>query len=395
MYSAEISNCLSKNNFDFRNVIEQLINNFYKEIVTEQSQQILSVAFNDQLTQKELDSFFAAWDIEENTAQKAMLVAYAMKLHSDLLFPKDVQPRLNGLLKFHRFKNLQLISHFTKICKALNEKNIYPMIMKGGAMKYLRQDLPRVMGDIDILIHQNEYSAACETARSLGYYFEEKKEMHAIDLHVSKEDESGILDIHRWLDFNSEYEHSFTDTFFTRAELKKVFGADVYVPCSEDMVFIALVNMSKNLTRKTSMNGILYTLFDCKYLLQNNPAFDWNIILDNAKATNTELHVYFAVNFINKIVPNLLPFKLFEQNNMMAVFEEYCYKLMYYRYYLENIRTTCRQIKIGRALVSPKVMAQYLRYKPKYVLLKSIRNNVWLIKKLFNYNAKNRSCTTK
>lgn len=388
MYFSEIKNCLNADNLDFRNVIEKVIDNFYDEIVTEQSQQILSVAFDDSLTQEKLDTFLASWDIEENTAQKAMLVAYAMKQHPNLVFSNAVLPRLNGLLKFHRFKNLQLISHFTKICKALNEKKIFPMILKGGAMKFIRQDLPRVMGDIDILIHQNEYSSACETARSLGYYFEEKKEMHAIDLHPSKDDESGILDIHRWIDFNVEYDHAFTDEFFKRAVLQKVFGADVYVPCAEDMVFMALVNMSKNLTRKTSMNGILYTLFDCKYLLQNKPDFDWDIVVANCKATNTELHMYFAINFVNRIVPGLLPASLFEEGSIIGVFEDYCYKLMYSRFYLEDIRTICRQIKIGQALVSPGLMLKYLQYKPKYVLLKSIRNNVWAIKKLINLRTK-------
>ncbi len=383
MYSDEIRDSLLKDNFDFSNVIERLINNFYEEIVTEQSQQILSVAFNDALTQEELNSYLASWDIEENTAHKAMLIAYAMKLHPELVFPKDMQPRLTGLLKFYRFQNLRLISHFTKVCKALNQKQIFPMILKGGAMKFLRPELSRVMGDIDILVHQEEYAAAGEIARELGYFFEEKKEMHAIDLHLSAEDESGILDIHRWLDLNAEYDHKFTDTFFTRAKLQKVFGADVYVPRAEDIVFMALVNMSKNLTRKTSMNGILYTLFDCKYLLQKNADFDWNIVINNAKATHTEMHIYFAINFINKIIPSLLPAQLFEHNNIVACFEDYCYKLMYYRFYLEGIRTTCRQIKIGKALTSVKVMGQYLKYKPKYVLLKSIRNNVWAIKKFF------------
>lgn len=390
IYQNELSSCFRKNNFNIENISNQLIEIFYKEIVTEQSQQIIDIAFNDDLTQKTIDVFFQKWDIEENTAHRAMLVAYTMKEKPSLIFPDSVTPRLNGLLLNHRFKNLQLIAHFTKITKALNDAGIKPLILKGGAMKYLRQNLPRIMGDIDILIHQNEYPAACNIAHSLGYFFIEKNEMHAIDLHTSPEAEDGILDIHRWLDFMSDYDHKFTDTFFERAELKKIFGADVYLPCAEDMLFIALVNMSKNLTRKTSMNGILYTLFDCKYLLKTHPNFNWDIVVNNAVATNTQLSLYFAMNFVNRIVPGLLPTMFIENKTIKDNFANYCYKLMYYRYYLDEIRQTCRQIKIKKALINFSTMKQYLRYKPKYVALKSIRNNPWAIKKLFEYISKNK-----
>lgn len=384
MYSSEIENCLSKEQFDSTHISNLLINQFYQEIVSEQSQQILNVAFNDQLKQEDLDKFFKTWDIEENTAKKAILIAYTMKERSDLSFPNNVKPRLSGLLRYHRFANLQLLSHFTKICKELNKQNIFPMILKGGAMKYLRQDLPRVMGDIDILIHMNEYAKACEVARNLGYFFVEKKEMHSIDLHLSETDESGILDIHRWIDFNSKYNHRYTDTFFSRAHKKKVFGADVYVPCPEDIVFIALVNMSKNLTKKTSMNGILYTLFDCKFLLNKNKNFNWNIVLENAKNTNTQLHLYFSIRFIHKIAPSIFPDEIVQNNYLQKQFEDYCYKLMYYRFYLSDIRTVCRSMPIGKAIKSPKMMFNYIRLKPIYVTLKMFRNNVWMIKKLLN-----------
>ncbi len=47
---------------------------------------------------------------------------------------------------------MKTIAHYTKIGKALNKNGIEPLILKGGAMKYLRQELPRVMNDIDIVI---------------------------------------------------------------------------------------------------------------------------------------------------------------------------------------------------------------------------------------------------
>ena len=354
MYANEVKDVVAEQ-CQSQEMIELLVEKFYQEIVTEDNQKLLDLAFNENLQQADLDAFMQDWDIEENTGNKAIMVAYLMKERPDLHFPEAVKPRLAGLLKYHRFQNLQ-------------------------SMKYLRPDLPRVMGDIDILVHPNDYQKTCELAKGLGYWFEDNPRAHSVDLHLSENDEAGVVDIHRWIYLNSKYDIGYMDRFFDRSSKKKIFGADVYLPCAEDMVFIALLNLSKNLYKNTSMKGVLYTLFDCKFLLQSAPNFDWNLVVQSTIETNCQVQMYFAMKFVNRIIPGLLPQELFENKELKKKIDKYCNMVMFSRFYVDDLRQTCKKIRIKNALCHLSVMKEYLKYKPKYFCLKMIKKSSWAIR---------------
>ncbi len=58
---------------------------------------------------------------------------------------------------------------------------------------------------------------------------------------------------------------------------------------------------------------------------------------------------------------------------------EYSQKVMYKRFFLEDIRTKCRAMKFKDVLKNPKQWGEYLLLKPKYIILKSFRNHPKLI----------------
>ena len=380
MFADEISKSLHDKRVNSTEIINILVDRFYIECVSEHNQKLLNIAFKKDIEQKDLDIFLKNFVLEEYSGDRVIMLSYLMKQREDLFFPDTIRPRLTGVLNYYRFQNLQLISHFTKICRELNKNNIFPMILKGGAMKYLRPDLPRVMGDIDILVKPDDYPKACEISRNLGYYFEDNPKAHSVDLHLSEDNEEGVLDIHRWIYLNSKYDTGHMHKFFARATKHKIFGADVYLPSPEDMVFISLLNMSKNLYKNTSMKGILYTLFDCDYLISTKPKFDWQQILSNTIETNTQVQMFFAMKFINKIIPGMLPQELFNSSEIKAKIDKYCNMVMFQRFYVDELRLICKKIRIKQALCSFSVLKDYLRYKPKYFLLKMLKKSSWGIK---------------
>ena len=256
---------------DAKQAMTASVEYFYDKLVKPSDQALITLAFTKNLTQEKLDEFLKDFDIECAGGNKALLLSYVMKAHPDLKFNEYSGPRLQGLLNFYRFANLSLIAHYTKIGKELNAHGIIPLIMKGGAMKYLRPELSRAMGDIDVLIQAQNYRSAVKIAIGLGYDYEDNG--HSVDLH-EKGNEAGILDIHQWVDMSSKYDKKFMKKIFGRAEKKKVFGVETYVPCVEDLVFLGLVNMVKNIREKTSLKGILYTLFDFEYLTHLKPDFN-------------------------------------------------------------------------------------------------------------------------
>ncbi len=358
-------------------ITDALIENFFNEILYPTDKGLLQLAFSKTPAQQDLDNLLKDFDIEVKGGAKSLMLSYFMKRHPELNFTAYEGPRLKGLLNFHRFRNLKTISHFSKIGRELNKHGITPMLIKGGAMKFLRPDLPRVMSDIDILVPEKYLMKCAEIAEPLGYWWE-KVDIHAIDLHPKGSDE-GAIDVHKYIYMESGHEKSLLKGLYKRAVEVTAFGVKVLLPSNEDLMFIALVNLARNLRNKTSQAGLLYTLFDCKYLMESKPDFDWDIVRENARKTHTEIQMNFAMKFIEKISPDVLPEEIKHDKLFEKETNEYSNMVMYNRFYLEDLRTKCRAIKVGELLKKPEEIPEYIMLKPKYFLLKSIRKHPKLI----------------
>lgn len=352
-------------------VTDALIENFYNEILTLEEKKLLKLTFSENPTQEDLDNLLKDWDIEVKKTEKSLMLSYFMKYHPNLKFTSYEDARLKGLLTFYKFKNLKTISHFKKIVKALNEADIVPIILKGGAMKHLRPELPRVMSDIDILVKDSQFLPSADIVSELGYEYE-KVDIHSIDFHP-KDSEEGTVDLHRFIYMNTGLEVNFNKGLFKRAKKEKVFGVEAYVPSYEDLMFITLVNLARNLRDKTSQAGLLYSLFDFKYFLDEKPDFDWEIVKENAINTKTQIQINFAIKFISKIIPGIETF--FEEET-----EDYSNMVMFNRFYLENLRQTCRAMKIKEVVKTPSMWGKYLVLKTRYSTLKGLRKHPKLIK---------------
>lgn len=365
-----------------------IVDFFYSELVSKEDQKLLELTFAKKIEQAQLEEFLKNWDIEKFGGKKSMLLSYVMKTNPDLKFPMYEKPRLEGLLKYHRFHNLKLITHYTKIVRELNRKNIFPMILKGGAMKHLRPDLSRTMGDIDILIpNESQLTKAREICKNLGYV-EEIPDNHSIDLHLPNSSE-GTVDIHRYIDFETNYNKSFMQDLFTRATKELTFGVQAFVPRFEDLLFLGMINLARNLNNKTSIDGILYSLFDFKYLSESKANFDWNLVLQNMAKTNTQGQALLAVKFINKIIPQMLPEALFVSAAANKKFIRHCDKIIFHRFYFNDFRQSCKNLSIKDALKSIENMKHYLTKKPQYFFVKRIiRKNHFLIRAFLILNNK-------
>lgn len=345
------------------NIRNFIFESFKTEIFNKPEELLLNLIFAKEITQNDLDEFLEKWDIEVMGGHKAILLSYFMKTHPDLKFSDYFAPRLNGLIQYYRFQNLKLIAHYKKICTELKKAGIDFIIFKGGCIKYLRPEFPRVMGDIDILVSEKDFKTTQRIAENMGY--DVCCDIHSIDLHQSGSEE-GIMDIHKYIILQSDKEKAFLPDLFNRATKQVVFGVETLVPSNEDLVFIILVNLVRNLINKTSSEGIPQTLFDCKYLIESKPDFDWNIVFRNSEKTDTKNQMYFAVKFINSIVPDLLP----EKANFCEKFDKYCILLIYQRFFLWEMKQKHHTMKIKDLFSSMEFFKEYLKLKPKYFILK-------------------------
>lgn len=354
-------------------ITEALIVNFINDIMKDEEKTLIKMFFNPNVNQEELDELLKSWDIEVKHVAKNLLLAYFMKYHPDLEFNAYTKPRLVGLLNNIRFKNVKIVSHYVKIGKLLNENKIVPMILKGGAMRHLRPDLPRIMNDIDILVAEKDFLKSAFLAKQIGYSYD-KIDIHSIDLH--DKEGKGALDIHKFIYMGGKNDKKLLKDLFKRATKQDVFGIETLVPCNEDMLFVTLNNLARNLRDNTSKAGLLYSIFDCHYLINSKKDFDWNIVRNNAKITGTQIYINFAMNFINKLTPYVFG----GQNKLLFEKETRNYSLcvMYKRFYLEDIREQTRKMKL-KGMFKEYSLLDYLKIKPKYFMLKQLIGHPLLI----------------
>ena len=257
------------------------------------------------MTQAQLDSFLLAWDIEKAPIFSVMLLAYATARREELVLPPSVGPRLKGVLQFCRFQNLKKEAHFNKVAKALEQAGIPVLILKGGAMKVYRPDFPRWMNDIDFMVPAADYARAVCIAKDLGYG-EPMETDHSIDLRIPGSGE-GLLDIHKQLELCTGKDEALNEPLFRRARAQKLFSADGFLPCPEDMVFIALVNLYKNLERRQTPESSVTSFFDIRFLVDATPSFQWDIVRENARLTGTVFQLALASRIVSGFLENVIP----------------------------------------------------------------------------------------
>ena len=281
---------------------------------------------------------------------------------------------------------MELIGHFSKIVKRLNGLGIEPMIVKGGAMRYLRPDLPRVMGDIDIVLPvRNPWKAVKKLVREMGYAFSD--DTHSIDIHPMGNPEKGILDIHQFFSFMPQADTDFISKLFQRATRKKIFSTDAYLPAVEDMVFICLNNLTHNIRGTTSVQGIPIALFDLVYLIGLKKDFDWNIVIQDIIQTRTEAHSYIAILFVHQILPDIFPTNLINHKILKRKLADLINRDKFYVLWVHDVKYACKKLRLLKCLGNWSDLKHYIKIEGQHFFTKRIVKHPLLVRlflKIFN-----------
>lgn len=128
-------------------------------------------------SQDDLDNFMAHWDIEAEGANSSLLLAVWRQEHPELAFNAYTAPRLDGLMRYFRFKNLSLLARLQQTTTKLEDEGIGYAIIGDGAMRLLFPELPRDMNEVHILVNTADLKRAKSAAgrvNSHGANTEEK-----------------------------------------------------------------------------------------------------------------------------------------------------------------------------------------------------------------------------
>ena len=357
--------------------LRRLVNRLYPMHVKPMDEILLNCVFDENVNQQQLDLCLGQCDIEALGGAKCLLLSYLMQNHSELRFPEYSGPRIRGLINFWRFRNLKTLAHFSKIGRALNAAGIPILLFKGGAMKYLRPELPRTMGDVDIFIPRDGKNEAVKICCQLGYLLREDAS-YAIGFHTPSED---AVDVHFGLYDQGPDLEALYKGLWARAVPCKAFGVDVLLPCHEDLFFLVLSNFTKNLRNHTSLKGLYISLCDCRFLMQNKPDFNWELVREDARNSGKELEVRFGVEFMNSIVPNILPL---DKLNMPVTpeMEDFCNQVIFDEDIFLNLQKECQAIRVVELKNHPLREGRRIA---RFLLLKQLRKHPLLVRLYFKY----------
>lgn len=351
---------------------EKLVEKLQREVIGPVDRKLIEYAFEKHPTQERLDELLAVWDIEVAGAGKAMALAYVKNEHPELRFNAYTGPRLAGLFSRTRFANLQLVSHYGRIGRALNAAGVVPLLVKGGAMKHLRPDRPRIMGDFDVLVRdEGQFAKACEIVKSLGYVVGDENEVHSKDFKEPVNG-TGVLDVHRYLDFGKPCGAEFTQRLFSRAAKVRAFGVETFVPRAEDLAFIVLTNLSKNLRNTTSVPSIVNAAFDVAYLAQSKPDFSWAEVFEDVRLTGLEYPFAMATAFVDATVRGVLPPEATDRSSFGRALLDYSNEVWFTLYHRTPVRMRCKKLRIGRAFASWQAFKTYVSDELYHQVLKHI-----------------------
>ena len=357
---------------DNMTTFEKLAEKLQRDIIGPVDRQLIEYAFEPRPTQARLDELLKVWDIEVAGAGKAMALAYVKNEHPELTFNAYTGPRLAGLFNRTRFANLQLVSHYGKIGRALNAAGIVPLLVKGGAMKHLRPERPRIMGDFDILVRDEaQFARACEIILSLGYVIGDENEVHSKDFKEPVNG-AGVLDVHRYLDFGKPCGAAFTERLFAHAAKVRAFGVETFLPRHEDLAFIAIANLSKNLRNTTSIPSIVNAAFDVAWLAQAKPDFSWPLVYEDVRLTGMEYAFATGAAFIDRNIRGVLPREATDYSSLGRELADFSNEMWFTLYHRTPVRMRCKKLRIGKAFASWTAFKTYVSDELYHQVLKHI-----------------------
>lgn len=325
------------------NSFNTIITRCYNRYVSQDDQALLKLVFKNNPTQKDIDDFLNIVDIEVMDGNRCLLLSYLLHEHPTLSLSDYAEPRIKGLMRFFHFKNVKTLAHFSKIGNALNKNKIPFVLFKGGAIKAMRPNLSRPMGDIDILLPEGKIQEAVKICELLGYQHEHGKPTHAVGMHTENED---AVDLHYLLFDEGRDMQTLQKNIFLRATKHYAYGVEFFLPCPEDLFFLVLTNFTKNLHDQTTLGGIYYALCDCNFLLRVKNNFSFDIVREDAELGKKELEIRFAAELMNKIIPEIIP-NLDKNLPFLNRVNEFCNLLIFDEKFYTPLRQKCQAIRVA------------------------------------------------
>jgi hypothetical protein len=277
---------------------------FYKRwAFTERELKLLRLMFNEsEVTRDDISDLLQHYDIEAESLDFLLPLAQLMRKIGSDKFPKKDIPRLEGIVRFFRYKSTTLFSNFKRIGGMLAEQKIDIMPLKGLMMRHVRKDFLRHMWDIDFAVRLYDFERAMIKLREVGYK-PHSVYPHSADL-VNDNNKKDQLDLHRFLSHYTGKPYAVLDqVIWSRAEDAELFGVPIKMPTLPDMIYLTMINAYFNVMSGAGYFAKLNFCIDCTHLILKDENLDWDMLVESCTTSGAIVRIKIVATILKRVLP--------------------------------------------------------------------------------------------
>lgn len=268
-------------------------------------------------TKTNIDKLLKKIDVYNEPLQLVFLLACAI-IKTD---KSKLTKQLAGVISHERFGNAMNMSAFQKICKLYNENNIPVLAQKGLVQKLLYPASTRPMNDADFAVPKDVYRDAINLAVNNGFHINHDM-LFSADLQFR---DMGCVDVHYSLFKGANPQMD--NLIWMRARKINSNGADVLIPCDEDILVIIMCEFYGNFlfeagSRDTDIKYIFSQhpqwVLDAHKIIRDKPNLNWGRIMQTAQMSGYDYQIKILTRLLNKIIPGTV------SNHALKIIDHFC-----------------------------------------------------------------------
>ncbi|WP_141500882.1 nucleotidyltransferase family protein [Paenibacillus luteus] len=327
-----------------------------KRLLVPSEQRLLSLLFKEHVNIEEIEDQLQDLNMDAGNHNYLLMLAHFGYNIDWMGFPEHVIPQLKGIYRYYQVENALMLQKLFMSTQRLNEKNIYPLLLKGAAMRlHFASGVSRMMADLDFALEGEQYEKVVSIFQDMGAeYIVEAK--HSITYKLGKTE----FDIHHVI-FKNNLEKG--SDIWERVEQIEVNGCQFRVLSPIDMFVHILDSQSRCIFVDEMPERRMKWLFDAKMVLKMMPDTDWTAI---AKRAN-ELHCSYRVHLMMKLFATCFPedISLEDVATLFAVDNGYAKWLKDAMDFYETIVPYMKERRAGEnGSITLRVIQLRIKYKP-------------------------------
>jgi|GEM_PF-627043 len=240
-------------------------------------------------------------DLAFNHGVLPLLTTHAAA-HCEDLIPPAVMNQLRDELVTNRKSNLYLLKEVANVLSRFESAGIESLAFKGPLLAQLVYEDTglRQAGDMDVLIHPNDFHRAAEVLRELDYEMEPRltraqQKSHLgfhCEIQFFNEDRWRVVDLH-WGITPKTFPLALTSSDFLENRRKvSLAGYSIQTLTDEDLVFYLSVHAAKHHFRK------LEWITTIAEFIRKNSALSWPAVIARARKAKAERITCLAVMLV-------------------------------------------------------------------------------------------------